>query len=209
MKDRILCILPDKCSRQCQIQAWTHGIHGLFLTCRKINTCYYTNNSNAHIYMGKGFQEAICCLVTGCCITCEYRDVNSLVTLRKGGIGFRILFYTHPLLCNVNTWAISFLRHLANIFSMVPFWASTDSDFVPIWGPRPKLCRPEEIIYSPNDSCSHFTQRLFPPKLPRNIHELFLTIHSTSFISIVHHIHASNYILIYITYSLFHFFGSS
>ncbi len=64
----------------------------------------------------------------------------------------------------------------------------------PIWGPRPKPRRPEEVVYSPNDSCSHFTQRLFPPILPHDIHGLFLTIHSTSFISIIHHIHASNHI---------------
>jgi hypothetical protein len=37
---------------------------------------------------------------------------------------------------NVHTWAISFLRHLANISSMFPFWASTDSGFVPNLGPR-------------------------------------------------------------------------
>ncbi len=148
------------CSWQCQIKVWTHGIHGLFLTCGKINTYYYTNNSNAHIYTVKGFQKAICCLVTGCCTTCEYRDVNSLATLRMGGIRLRILFYTQTLLCNVHTWVISFLRQLANMSSMVPFWASTDSGFVPIRGPRPKPRHPEEVVYSPNDSCSHFTQHL-------------------------------------------------
>jgi hypothetical protein len=71
-------------------------------------------------------------------------------------------------LSNVHTWAVFFLRHLANTSSMVPFWASTDSGFVPNLGPaRPKPRRQEEVVYSPNDSCSHFTQRLFPPKLPQ------------------------------------------
>jgi hypothetical protein len=46
------------CSRQCQIQVWTHGIHGLFLTCGKINTWYYMNNSVACIYTGKDFKGA-------------------------------------------------------------------------------------------------------------------------------------------------------
>ncbi len=64
----------------------------------------------------------------------------------------------------------------------------------PIWGPCPEPRRPEEVVYSPNESCSHFTQRLFPPKRPHNIHELFLMIHPTSFISIIHHIHTINYI---------------
>jgi hypothetical protein len=75
-----------------------------------------------------------------------------------------------------------------------PLLASTNSGFVPNMGPASEATLAEEVVYSPYDSCSHFTQRLFPPKLPRNIHELFLTIHSTSVISIVRHIHASNYI---------------
>jgi hypothetical protein len=59
----------------------------------------------------------------------------------------------------------------------------------PIWGPRPKPRRPEEVVNSPNDSCSHFTQRLFPPKLPQqhtcttsydtfNIIHIYYTSHS-------------------------------
>jgi hypothetical protein len=34
-------------------------------------------------------------------------------------------------------------------------------------GPCLKPRRPEEDVYSPNDSCSHFTQHLFPPKVPQ------------------------------------------
>jgi hypothetical protein len=37
----------------------------------------------------------------------------------------------------------------------------------PFGGPRPKPRYPEEVVYSPNDSCSHFTQCLFPPKVPQ------------------------------------------
>jgi hypothetical protein len=79
-----------------------------------------------------------------------------------------------------------------------PAWSPSEHQLTPslspFWDPRPKPRRPEEVVCSLNDSCSHFTPRLFPPKLPCNIHELFLAIHSTSFISIVHHIHAGNYI---------------
>ncbi len=93
-----------------------------------------------------------------------------------------------------------------------PAWSSSEHQLTPalspFWGPRSKPRRSEEVVYTPNDSCSNFTQRLFPPKLPRNIHELFLMIHSTSFIPIVHHIHTTIISFIYITYSLFHFFGS-
>jgi hypothetical protein len=94
-----------------------------------------------------------------------------------------------------------------------PPWSPSEHQLTPalspIWGLRPKPCRPEEVVYSPNDSSSHFTQRLFPLQLPRNIHNYFLRY-------ILHH----SYLLyitftqaiisfIYITYSLFHFFGSS
>jgi hypothetical protein len=48
----------------------------------------------------------------------------------------------------------------------------------PIWDPHPKPSCPEEVVYSPNDSCSHFTQRLFPPNFLSTIHVLFFIIHS-------------------------------
>ncbi len=79
----------------------------------------------------------------------------------------KFLFKLAHYLNNVHTWAIFFLRHLANMSSMFPFWASTDSGFVPNLGPRPKPRHPEEVVYSPKDSCSNFTQRLFPQKLPQ------------------------------------------
>ncbi len=87
----------------------------------------------------------------------------------------KFLFTISTWLGNVHTWAIFFLRHLPNMSCMVPFWASTDSGFVPIWGPRPKPCRLEEVVYILNESCSHFTQRLFPPNVPQHTQRLFLT----------------------------------
>ncbi len=86
----------------------------------------------------------------------------------------RFLFTINTWLNNVHTWAMSFLWHLANMSCMVPFWASTDSGSVPIWGPRPKPRRPEEVVYILNDSCSHFTQRLFPPRVPQHSHDYIL-----------------------------------
>ncbi len=51
-----------------------------------------------------------------------------------------------------------------------PAWSPSEHQLTPalslIWGPCPKPRRPEEVVYIPNDSCSHFTQHLFPPKLP-------------------------------------------
>jgi hypothetical protein len=94
------------------------------------------------------------------------------------------------------------LRHLANMSCIVPFWASTDSGSVPIWGLHSKPRRPEEVVYILSDSCSHFTQHLFPPKVPqqhtriisystRNIIHTYYTSHSCAqshlyFIRFVH-----------------------
>jgi hypothetical protein len=54
--------------------------------------------------------------------------------------------------------------------------------------PRPKPCRPQEAIYSLNDSCLYFTQHLFPPKLPHQHTCTIFSIHSPSFILIIYHI---------------------
>jgi hypothetical protein len=86
----------------------------------------------------------------------------------------RFLFTISTWLSNVHTWALFFLRHLANMSCMVPFWASTDSGSVPIWGPRLKPRHQEEVVYILNDSCSHFTQRLFPPKVPQPTQDYYL-----------------------------------
>jgi hypothetical protein len=51
---------------------------------------------------------------------------------------------------------------------MVPFSASTDFGSVR---------HPEEVVYSLNDSCSHFTQRLFPPKVPQQHTETIPMLH--------------------------------
>jgi hypothetical protein len=94
-----------------------------------------------------------------------------------------------------------------------PAWSSFEHQVTPalspLWGPRPKPRRPEEVVYSPNDSCSHFTQRLFPLKLPQQHTCTIFSIHSPSFILIIHHIQANIYILLLQDKSFYHFFGSS
>jgi hypothetical protein len=52
-----------------------------------------------------------------------------------------------------------------------PSWSPSEHLLTPALSPfrgariRSHAC-PEEVVYSPNDSCSHFTQRLFPPNVP-------------------------------------------
>jgi hypothetical protein len=95
-----------------------------------------------------------------------------------------------------------------------PAWSLPEHQLTPalfpIWGPRPKPRRPEEVVYIPNDSGSHFTHRLFPPKLPRQHTCTISIIHSPSFILIVHHIHTNNIHPFYLqNIPLHYFFGSS
>ncbi len=113
-------------------------------------------------------------------------------------------------------WAMYILRLSSSwgTSQICPTWSPSEHQLAPalspIWGPRPKPRRPEQVVNSPNDSRSHFTQHLFPPKLPKqhtwitsygtlNIIHIFLYITFTrTFIS-----------FIYMTYSHFHFFRSS
>jgi hypothetical protein len=95
---------------------------------------------------------------------------------------------------------------------MRPAWSPCEHQLTPalspIWGPHPKPRRQEEVVYSPNESCSHFTQRLFPPKLPQQHTCTIFNIRSPSFILIIHHI--QQYLHPFITrQSYYHFFNSS
>jgi hypothetical protein len=85
-----------------------------------------------------------------------------------------------------SSWGTSWIRP-----AWSPFEHQLTPALSPIWGPRPKPRRPEEVVYSPNYSCSHFTQRLFPPKLPQQHICTIFSIHSPSFILIIHHIQAT------------------
>jgi hypothetical protein len=100
-------------------------------------------------------------------------------------------------LSNVHTWAVS----SCGTSQICPAWSPSEHQLTPalspFWGPRPKPRCPEEVVYSPNDSCSHFTQRLFPPKLPQRHTCTIFIIHSSSLILIIHHIQVSNYTLLF------------
>ncbi len=100
-------------------------------------------------------------------------------------------------LSNVHTWALFFLRQLANMSSMVPFWASTDSSFVPNLGPAFEATpsRGGCIVLMTAD---HISPNIFSIRnFLSNVRILFLIIHSTSFILIIHHMRTSNYIFLF------------
>jgi hypothetical protein len=120
--------------------------------------------------MGKGIQEAICYLVNWLLHYKETTVFFRMLTQRynKDDIWLQIpLWYTYII------WAM-YVLGLSSSWGtsrICPAWSSSEHQLTPalspIWGPRPKPRCPEEVFYSSNDSCSRFTQRLFPPKLPQ------------------------------------------
>jgi hypothetical protein len=73
----------------------------------------------------------------------------------------------------------------------------------PIWGPHPKPRHQEEVVYSLNDdSCSHFTQRLFPPKLPQQ-HAWIISYSTVNIIHIFYTSHLHAHLFIFFLHDLF------
>ncbi len=162
------------------------------------------NISIAHIYMGKEIQEAICYLVNWLLhykvTTVFFRMLTIWQRYNKDDIWLQIpLWYTYII------WAMCVLGLSSSwgTSRICPAWSPSAHQLTPtlspIWGPRLKPRHPEEVVYSSNDSCSRFTQHLFPPKLPQRhmCTVLFLITHLTSFILIIHHIQTSNRILLF------------
>ncbi len=127
---------------------------------RKINTCYHTNTICAQkwtVIVGDNFMYILSNAYLEYWLSSEY-------AWKKGWVS---LYRNSRILVNVHTWASVFLRHLSSMSCMVPSWAHTDSGSFPILGHHARSHAPkEEVIYSPNDSRSHFIQRLFPPTVP-------------------------------------------
>jgi hypothetical protein len=124
--------------------------------------------------------------------------------------GCKFLFYTHTLFEHVHTWAMFFLRHLANMSSMVPFWASTDSVLVPNLGARVRSHAVQRRLFIFLMTAAHISPNVFSLRnFHSNVHVLLLIVHSKSFIPIIHDIQASITSFFYLTNSFFHFFVSS
>ncbi len=109
-------------------------------------------------------------------------------------IPLKFLFTDAHYLSNVHTWAIFFLRHLANMSSMIPSWASLAPALFPIWGPRPKPAVQRRLFIVPM-TAAHISPNVFSLRnFLSNIHGLFLMVHLTSFTSFIHHIYTHIYI---------------
>jgi hypothetical protein len=105
------------------------------------------------------------------------------------------------LLGSVRTWAISFLRHLANMSSMVPFWVSTYFGFVPNPGPRIRSHAVRRRLFIFLMTAAHISSNLFSFRnFLSNIHELLpLYIHRQSYLLYITFIQTIYILFIYIT----------
>jgi hypothetical protein len=73
------------------------------------------------MYMGKGFQESYVIWLLHYNVITMLRMLTKLITLQHGWNSAVTPLIFICYLNNVHTWAILFLRHLANMSSMVPF----------------------------------------------------------------------------------------
>ncbi len=86
------------------------------------------------------------------------------------------IHFAHSL-SNVHTWAIFFLRHLANMSCMVPFWAPTGSGFVPFGGARVRSHAVRRRLFIVLMTAAHISPNVFSLRnFLSNIHDLFLTV---------------------------------
>jgi hypothetical protein len=120
----------------------------------------------------------------------------------KDGFGCELLIeFAHYLAVNVCTWAISFLRHLADMSSMVPFWASTDSGFVPNLGPRIRSHTVRRRLFIFLMTAAHISPNVFSLRnFLGNIHVLLpLYIHRHSYLLYIKFTQTIYILFIYIT----------
>ncbi len=114
-------------------------------------------------------------------------------------------------LSNVHTLAMFFLRHIANMSFIVPFWASTDSGSVPIWGARVQSHTIRRRLFIVLMTAAHISPNLFSLRMfLSNIQKLFLIVHN----NIIHAYYTSHsythlHLLFCTPYSYLHFFWSS
>jgi hypothetical protein len=106
----------------------------------------------------------------------------------------KLLFTFVHHLSVVHTWAISLLRHLANM----PAWSPSEHQLTPALTPFGARVRSQAVqrrLFIALMTAAHISPNVFSLRnFLSNIHELFLTVHASSFISFMHHIYMHNYI---------------
>ncbi len=112
---------------------------------------------------GEGFQEShviwlLHCNVIGLLLGCWSTDNVTTTMVFCCDSSWRTVHY----LFNVRTWAIFFLRHLANMSSMVPLRGSTDSGFVPNLGPRIRSHAVRRRLFIVLMIAAHISPNVFP-----------------------------------------------
>ncbi len=144
--------------------------------------------------------------------TTVLQDVNYLITLQQGWyFGCKFLFNAHALFEQCTYLGYFLLKAPREYIQHGPLLSINWLRLCPQSGARVRSHAIWRRLFIVLMTAAHISPNIFSLwNFLCNVHVLFLIIHSTSFILIIHHIRTSNYIFfIYMTSSLFHFFGSS
>ncbi len=143
---------------------------------------------------------------------CDFLDVSFPAILAiRFAVSWNSSWQCAHDLSNVHTWAMFFLRHLANMSFMVPFWESTESGSVPIWGARVRSHSIRKRLFIVLMTAAHISPNVFSlRKFHSNIQGLFLTVYN----NIIHTYYTSHsythlLLLFYTSCSHLHFFWYS
>ncbi len=201
-ENTVLCVRD--CART-SINSWDSWF---IFNLRKINTCYCMT------YLAHGERQKRILLVW----VSIFMYINNVTNVSLGcwfssDTCNRVeipLYDNVHVLSNIHTWASFFLRHLANISFMVPFWASTDSGSVPVWGARVRSHAVRRRLFVVLMTAAHISPNVFSLRMFLGyVQELFLIIHDNS----IHTYYTSHWyiqlhLLFYISYSYYIFISS-
>ncbi len=128
---------------------------------RKINTCYYTDTACAREVVSDRWWQNTCTYWTtyvlnvGLPASMIEKRLRYLFTIMH-------VYWILYILGLRSSWGTSRARPAWSLSGHILTLALS-----PFRGTHSRSCAPpEEVVYSLNDSCSHFTQRLFPPTVP-------------------------------------------
>ncbi len=112
----------------------------------------------------------------------------------QGGIWLKFLFYTHTLFEQCTYLGYFLLEAPREYVQHGPLLSTNWLRLCPQFGARVRSHAVSRRLFIVLMTAAHISPNVFSLRnLLSNIHGLFLMIHSTSFISIIHHIYTNNH----------------
>jgi hypothetical protein len=170
------------------------------------------NNSIACTYMGKGFQELFVIWLLHYNVTTVLRMLTKLITLQQrwySAVNSSLILVLKLL--EQCTYLGYFLLEAPRKYGQHgPLLSINWLWLCPQSGACVQSHAVQRRLFMFLMTAAHISPNVFSLRnFLGNVHVLFLIMHSTSFILIIHHIWTSKCSFYYMTNSLLHFFGSS